>query len=228
MTGCETCRLAEFCFPPGLEKAHVHLLDKLINKQKIFHKSDYLFKAGASFKNIVVIRSGSIKTYKINAQGDQLITGFCYPGEVLGLNAIATKCYQENAVALDTVSVCELSFCEFEKVAEQVPSFQRQLIKMMSEKLCHTGIINLSSSAESKMAFFLLSISQKMKNYGTSGLDFKLSMTREDIAKYLGLASETVSRVLSKFQLSNLVACSQKNVQLKAYDQLVSLAEHVG
>ncbi len=225
---CSTCRLATYCFPPGIDNAHLHLLNDLVNQQTVLHRNDYIYKAAEKFTKIFIIRSGSVKTYKINASGEMVITGFCYPGEILGLNAIASKTYQENALALDTLSLCELNFNELEKLSIKFPCYQHQLIKLMSEKLSSDFFLNLSSSAESKMAFFLLSISKKMKNYGTSGMNFNLSMTREDIARYLGLATETVSRILSKFQSNNVLECSKKNIQLKDQTQLQSLASQAG
>lgn len=225
---CASCRLSAYCFPPGIGSAHLPLLDKLVDKRAIYHRHDYLYKAKDPFNKIIIIRSGSVKVYKLSAQGEMIILSFCYPGEILGLNAIAGDQYQENAVALDTLSVCQLNFNEFEKLSEKFPCFQKQLIKLMSEKLSTSFTFNSSSSAESKMAFFLLNISNKMKNYGTTGMDFSLSMTREDIAKYLGLATETVSRILSKFQLNNIVECSKKNILLKDYFTLRTLASQAG
>ncbi len=221
---CSSCRLATYCFPPGLDSDKLHLLSELVNQQRVLHRNDFLYKAHETFKKIIIIRSGSVKTYKINSNGEMTITGFCYPGEILGFNAIASKTYQENALALDTLSICELNYSELEKLSDKFPCFDHQLIKLMSEKLSTNFLLNLSSSAESKMAFFLLNISNKMKNYGTTGMNFNLSMTREDIARYLGLATETVSRILSKFQLNNVLECSKKNIIVKDHYQLQALA----
>lgn len=221
---CANCRLGMYCFPPGINESHLHYLDNLVEKQKIYHRGDFIFKSGDQFSYIYILRSGCVKTYKLNTQGDITITGFCYPGEILGFNAIAAKQYQENAIVLDTVSVCALRYDELEKLSLQFPCFQKQLVNLMSEKLSTHTVMNFSSSAESKVAHFLISISIKMKNYGTTGLNFNLSMSREDIAKHLGLASETVSRILSKFQVNNLVEFSKKSIVLKDYFQLQALA----
>lgn len=222
---CANCRLATYCFPPGLNESHLHHLDTLVDKQKLYHRGDFIYQTSDNLSNIYIIRSGSVKTFKVNTQGDVSITGFCYPGEILGLNAIAANHYQENAFALDTVSVCALHYAELEALSTQFPCFQKQLIKLMSEKLSTHSVLNLASSAEAKVAYFLISISTKMKNYGTTGLNFHLSMSREDIAKHLGMASETISRILAKFQLNHLVECSKKSVLLKDYFQLQALAQ---
>lgn len=206
----------------------MHLLDELVNKQHLFHRNEYLYKAQSPFKKIFIIRSGSVKTYKTNSLGDKMITGFFYPGEILGFNAIASYRYQENALVLDTLSICQLNFTALETLSVKFPSFQRKLIQLMSEKLSTRSILNLSSSAESKMAFFLLNISHKMKRYGTTGMHFSLSMTREDIALHLGLAKETVSRILSKFQSDNIVEYSNKSILVKDYLLLQSLAAQAG
>lgn len=221
---CANCRLSTYCFPPGLNESHLHLLDNLVDKRRLYHRGDYLYKTGDAFSDIYIIRTGSVKTFKLNAQGDFTITGFCYPGEILGFNAIATEQYQENAIALDTVSVCALRYNQLEALSIQFPCFQKQLVNLMSEKISTHSVMNIASSAESKVAYFLITISAKMKNYGTTGLNVHLSMSREDIAKHLGLASETVSRILSKFQMNHLVELSKKTVILKDQFQLQALA----
>lgn len=221
---CANCRLATYCFPPGLNETHLHYLDDLVDKRKLYHRGDFIYQSHEQFGNLYIIRSGSVKTYKQSCQGDITITGFCYPGEILGFNAIAANRYQENAIALDTVSVCALRYNELESLSTQFPCFQKQLVNLMSEKLSTHTVINFASSAESKVAYFLISISTKMKNYGTTGLNFHLSMSREDIAKHLGLASETVSRILSKFQVNHLVEFSKKSVVLKDLFKLQALA----
>lgn len=221
---CFSCRLSSYCFPPGIDANHLHLLDSLVDKQKIYHRHEYIYHENKKFNSIYIIRSGSVKTYHIQPDGNTMITGFCYPGELLGLNAIASQHYMENAVALDTVSVCALDYAEFESLSTQFTGFNQQLIKLMSEKLASYPLTNQACSAESKLALFLLTISKKMKNYGTSGVDFSLSMSRVDIAKYLGLATETVSRILSKFQLNCWLTYSNKNIQIKDLLKLEELA----
>lgn len=223
---CSACKFSSFCFFPDSNKTFDANLEKIIKQSVLFHKNDFLYQSGTPFSTLAIIRSGCVKTYKINPNGDKTTTGFCYPGEILGLNAIAHNKYQEHAVALDTVSVCQLDFDAFEQLSLRFPKLQRYLISLMSEQLSNNLPPRLSSSAESKLAYFLLEISRKMKTFGISDKRLKLQMTRQDIAAYLGLATETVSRVLAKFQLRNILECSQKSILLKDYPTLQKLAFH--
>lgn len=224
MIDCSSCRLASFCFAPTKNACEYTSLDNLIDKRLLYHRNEHIYRKHDPLKKIIILRSGSVKIYTQNAREENTILGFCYPGEILGFNAIASGRYQEHAIALDTVSTCELDYNQFEKMTKTFPAFQKQFIQLMSEQMSSAAFLSLSSSAESRIAFFLLSISKKMKNYGASGMSFNLRMTRSDIANYLGLASETVSRILAKFQLNNILNCSNKNVTLHDYHQLQTIA----
>jgi CRP/FNR family transcriptional regulator len=79
--------------------------------------------------------------------------------------------------------------------------------------------------AEERVAIFLLNLSKRFSARGYAGTHFRLPMTRQDIASYLGLTMETVSRVFSHFNNIQLIAVNSKDVEIKS---LVHLQQIVG
>jgi CRP/FNR family transcriptional regulator len=70
------------------------------------------------------------------------------------------------------------------------------------------------STAEERVAYFLLQISERLKKRGYSELEFRLSMTREEIGNHLGLAHETVSRLFNSFQVKNMIEVQLRLVKI--------------
>ena len=221
---CHSCKLADYCFPVGFNEDELRHFDNIVDQKKIYKAKDYLYKQNAPFSQIIIVRSGCIKNYILDPTGNKQITGFAYPGEVLGLNAISDKKYKEYAVALTTVSVCKIPFKELENISVKVPASQKQLIKLMSEKLSYNSLANLNAPADTRLALFLLNISSRMKRYGSSPVFFYLSMSRQDIGNYLGLATETVSRAFSRLQEQNIITCTRKQISIENLRNLQRVA----
>ena len=121
---CQTCRLASFCFPVNLTEQEVALLDDIVEDKLVFHRGDYIYRADSPFTDLYIIRSGSIKNVHTNQQGQPQITGFWYPGEILGFEAIYDERHHEAAIALETTSTCKLKFTKLQEIAKNIPNLQ--------------------------------------------------------------------------------------------------------
>jgi CRP/FNR family transcriptional regulator len=79
-------------------------------------------------------------------------------------------------------------------------------------------------SAEERLASCLMSFSRRFARLGTGSVEFRLSMSRQDLGDYLGLALETVSRLLSRFQEENLINVHGRQIVLRDLDRLRAMA----
>lgn len=224
---CKNCGLYQLCLPMGLDSANTELLDRYVKRKRMLKRGEVIYRIGEAFSYVYAIRSGSIKTYISTDDGRLQITGFHVPGELLGLNAIDEKYYNCEAVALETTSVCEISADCFEELAQQIPSVQYQMLRMMSREIRHNQELMLllgKKNAEERLATYLLSLSRRfaMRNY--SPTQFNLSMSRGDIGNYLGIAEETVSRIFSRFQDEGLLTSERRHVVLKDLARLSAIA----
>jgi CRP/FNR family transcriptional regulator len=151
----------------------------------------------------------------MDGDGNQQVIGFHLPGELLGLDALGTGKHACEAQALTHANVCEVPLAQLEHVAEQVPGLQRQLLRIIGQGINRDqGHIEMLGrrNAHERMAIFLHQISARYRALGRSGERFLLPMSREDIASYLGLVIETVSRTLGKMQEEGLIAVNGREI----------------
>ncbi len=153
--------------------------------------------------------------------------GFFLPGEVIGLNAIHHARFPCNAVALDTVMLCRFSFPKMALLASRLPGLQTQLFRLLCEDIGKATLLAGDYSADQRMAAFLVALSRRYERRGFSALRFHLTMSRTDIANYLRLAPETVSRVLRRFQDEGLVAVERRELEIRDGERLHALAHAV-
>ena len=107
---CQDCALYHLCLPLGLHRDDLVLLDKVAKRRQSYKRKQDLFTTNDDFSALYVVRSGSFKTTILATNGREQVTGFYFPGEFIGLDAIHMTSYQSNAVALESSSVYALSF----------------------------------------------------------------------------------------------------------------------
>jgi len=224
---CNECSLHQLCLPRSISGTDLEKLDNIIERKKPLKRNEHLFQVGSSFHSIYVVRSGSLKTYSPTVDGQEQVTGFHLPGELLGLDAIGKGHHPCAAKALEMTSVCEVPFVNLEKLTQELPTLQHQLLRLMSKEIFDDQELMLllgKKTAEARLSAFLLSISLRFKQRGFSCSEFYLSMSRNDIANYLGLAVETVSRMFTRFQEDGLISAERKHIIIKNREDLQRIA----
>jgi CRP/FNR family transcriptional regulator len=224
---CSTCAFAPVCTAEGLAKSALWELHCLVEHVGPFHAGEHVFREGDPFTAIAAVRAGTVKTYVIDASGREQVLGFFLPGEIIGLNAIHAARYPCNAVALDTATLCKFSFPAMATLATRLPGLQAQLFRLLSQDINKAALLAGDFSADERMAAFLVALSRRYAARGFSPTRFSLSMARTDIANYLRLAAETVSRVLKRFQADGLLAVERREVELRDPQRLAELARGV-
>lgn len=211
---CANCSLAQLCLPVGLTQAEINELDTLINSRFVLNPGEFLFKEGDTFTNLFAVRAGSFKAFRLSKDGEQTILNFYMPGEILGFHAIHEQKFHLSAVALETSSVCVIPFANLSNLTQKIPSLQKHIINLMSQKIDSDLTNYLNAPAQARVARFLLSISQRLHRRGLSGTEFNLSMSREDIGNFLGLATETISRIFSQMQKQQILASERRSIKI--------------
>ncbi|WP_421621886.1 fumarate/nitrate reduction transcriptional regulator Fnr [Alkalilimnicola ehrlichii] len=226
---CSDCSLFNLCLPKGLDNEHVQRLDVILQRQRPLARGDVLYREGDEFRTVYAVRAGSLKTYTISREGEEQVTGFHMPGEMLGLDAVSLGAHPCEAKALETSSICELPFHELEELARAIPALQRQLLRLMSKEIFqdHEMLHALARrNAEERLAILLLNFSQRFARRGLSATRFRLPMSRSDLSNYLGLAPETMSRLFKRFQGQGWLHSRGKEITLKDMASLERLAGH--
>jgi CRP/FNR family transcriptional regulator len=214
---CSGCNLREMCLPLDLDSDSLRRVEQVVYARRRVRRGESLFNAGDDFTAVYAIRSGFLKTTVINDDGREQVTGFCMPGELIGLDGIGGGRYHGNAIALEDAELCVLPFSLLEELGREIPAMQRHLHGVLSREIVRDhGVMMLLGSmrAEERLAAFLLNLSRRFTRRGYSPSDFHLRMTREEIGSYLGLKLETVSRLFSRFQDEHLIEVQQKHVRI--------------
>ena len=224
---CKDCSLHELCLPLGLSEPDLAALDKIIKRRRTLKKGELLYRYGDSLRSLYAIRSGTLKTTGLIEDGRAQVTGFYLPGELLGIDAISSEQHPSSAEALETSEVCDIPFGALEELAMKVPGLQHQLLRIMSREIVRDEDMLMMlgrMSAEERLASCLMSFSRRLTRLGSGAMEFRLSMSRQDLGDYLGLALETVSRLLSRFQEEKLISVHGRQIVLRDLERLRALA----
>lgn len=223
---CQECALYRLCLPLGLHNNDLAKLDSIIERSRAYSRGQLLFDHDSPFHSVYVVRSGCFKTTVDAVDGREQVTGFYFPGEFIGMDAIHQQAYQSSAKALETSTVCELPYDKLQQFSASIPQLQTQLLNRLSRELSADKSLMFllgKKTAEEKLATFLLSLSRRFQERGFSATEIQLSMSRGDMANHLGLAIETVSRLFTRFQNDGLIRVKHKSLSLLECDKLKQL-----
>lgn len=226
---CNECAFRGECLAkPGQDASAGAASFEVPVMPRILHRGDHLFRTAEHFQNVYTVRSGAIKTYVILRSGEEQVIGFHTPGDIVALDAIESGRYVCNAMVLDTSCVCPLPYEQLCRLAGRSPEIQRRLVHKMSRRIVdHEALLLIlgQKTAEQRMAAFLLHHSKQQRRLGLSQVDISLPMSRADIASYLALAVETVSRVLTRLQEAGLLKVQRSRVRILDLEGLAIVAE---
>ncbi len=225
---CKNCSLVELCLPRGLNSNDLYALDDIIQQRKLVRKGETIFHQGEKSGCIFAVRSGSVKIFTTAKNGEEQILGFHLPGELLGLDGLDNQIHSCSGVALDTSTICELPIDDLNVLCVKIPGLQQQLLSLISNEITkdHTMLLLLARrNAEQKLATFFINLSNRFKARGYSADEFDLTMSRYDIGNYLGLADETISRLISNFRDRKFIDADRKKIKIINHDSLCKIAE---
>ncbi|MFA9217706.1 MAG: helix-turn-helix domain-containing protein [Sphingomonadaceae bacterium] len=220
---CHTCEARQRCLPDGADGVLLERLERSVQRRMRVGRHDALYRRGEPCSELFAIHAGQFKTQRSAPSGASQVLGFYMPGELLGLEALDRGQYGCDAVALTDSVVCVLPYAALARLLGQESRLQHQFHHLMSSEIARQqgAMLMLGNArAPQRLAAFLLEQSARCQLRGESGEQFQLRMSREDIAAYLGLTVESISRLLSAFRRSGAVRVSNRAIDLLAPDQL--------
>ena len=212
---CSNCNLRELCMPIGLDVVDMRKLDEVVATRRHVKQGEMLFRDGEEFKSLFAIRTGFFKTSVATPDGLEQVTGFQMAGEIIGLDGIVTDQHSCNAIALEDADVCVMPFSNVEQLSRDFPVLQRHVHKVMSREIVRENSMMMmigNMRSEERLAVFLLNLVQRLHARGFSQAEIILRMSREDIASYLGMKLETVSRAFSRLSDEGIIEVKQRYV----------------
>lgn len=167
---------------------------KLAPGQALFHEGDPVTR-------VFTLTRGTLKLYKLLADGRRQVTGFMHPGDFLGISVDDEHAF--SAEALEPAQLCWFPRNRFDDFVEQHAPMERELYRIAAHELAAAQeqfVLLGRKTATERIASFILRLSGR-----SDGATVHLSMSRSDIADYLGLTKETVSRVLSALKRERVI-----------------------
>lgn len=224
---CQQCGLNDLCLPHTLTNKEIEKVDSIIKRRKPLKRGDYLYNTGDEFSSIYAVRSGSIKAFTIDTEGEEQVVGFYLPGELLGLDAIDSKVHLSTAKSMETTSICEIPFDSIEDLSATIRNLQVHMYRLLSREIRvdqELQMLLAKKSAEERISAFLMNLSLRYQQRRLSSTHFRLPMARSDIGNYLGLAVETVSRTLTRLQTTGVLMVEGKEVEILDLNALCNIA----
>jgi CRP/FNR family transcriptional regulator len=177
--------------------------------------NEALFMSGEVARSVHNLTSGVARLYKLLPDGRRQVIGFALPGEFLGM--APSDRYTFSADAIDAVSICRLSLEAFTQFIGQRPHFLLKINEFAARELMlaqEQMLLLGRRTAEEKVATFLVGWRERLAHIGDERQTISLPMSRLDIADYLGLTIETVSRTLTRFEREKMLVIVTGGVRL--------------
>lgn len=188
---------------------------------------ELLVREGEARRNVFTVTSGALRRIRLLSDGRRLVAGFLMPGDFIGFSGASH--YRHSIEAITDSRLCTFSMADMRALCGQHREMERELLERACVELDSTRD-NLMSLARlnplERLAGFLLDMAARRRRNGSDDAEVVLPMTRADIADYLGLTVETVSRSFTKLRQQGVIATEQPHhVQLLDKAKLQMLAE---
>lgn len=222
---CETCDVRSLGICVALDPVEQARL-RTIATSRHFSAGETIFSAEEPVSVIGTVVKGAVKSYKLLPDGRQQVVGFLFPGDFVG-SAIfnVNRCFAE---ALSPVELCVFPYAPLQKLMADIPALEHQMLKIAHGDLdlAQEWMLLLGrKTAQERVATFLCLLFDKARSRGYCGAPLDLPMNRSEIADYLGLTIETVSRQFSKLKSGGIIAVSGGHaIEVRKPEMLAQMA----
>jgi len=226
--GCRVCPTRHVCTARDLNGSALDELSHCIETTRALKRNDHLFRAGDRADSCYVVRSGVFKTLMVSSSGDETVTGFHYPGELVGFSGQAEGVYLESAMALTSSTACRIRLSVLDELREL--GADTALLELLAEREQTDRLLAINlrqSKAELRVAGFLRLLMRRLERLGYSPTRLPMPMSRTDLANHLGLTLECVSRLLGKWRRAGVIRTERDLVIVCKPAELATLAYHL-
>lgn len=224
--GCKGCNVRLLSVCAALDCEELGELEALAQPSHYAAKTT-LFMQGEPADHLYTITQGAVRLYKLLHDGRRQIIGFALPGDFLGLGLGSAKVHNLSADAVSEVSLCRFPRADFEALLARKPHLLAQLHELTTRQLtvAQDRMVLLGrQTAEERVVSFLLQLRDRWSHINGTTVHVELPMGRQDIADFLGLTIETVSRTLTGLARNGMIVIVPDGVRLLKSKELEALA----
>jgi len=228
-SNCKTCDTLERCVSTWLDRTLIRYIYPTLVFSEPIEAGEAIYRKGNAVESLHIVKSGSVKAIKPLSGNSYDVEGFYFPGDLFGLCALDEKVQEYDVFALKETVICQLPLKYLESITSSFPRFQQLLvseltaeIRRQSQRLYNERHL----STEDRVRMFLKSIFERnleqiVKNRGR----FALPMTKRDIAFFLGMSPESLSRILTGLEAQGLINNHFNNIEFRDIKQVMHSIE---
>lgn len=220
---CSTCKTRHLSVCAALGEHELVTFDHVV-QHRDFPAKTVLFEQGAKAEFVFSVSEGTIRLLRLLPDGRRQILGFAIKGDFLGVALDAT--YDVTAEAVEPIRVCRIPRGAFVGMVDAKPHLLRKLHEVAGREI-HASqdqmVLLGRKNAEERIAAFFLSYRERLARVSPRSVTVPLPMSRSDIADYLGLTIETVSRTISKLAREKLIVVVPDGIRLLDLDRMAQL-----
>jgi CRP/FNR family transcriptional regulator, anaerobic regulatory protein len=198
--------------------------------RKHFEKGEMIFLEGDIFDKLFIINGGSIKIFQFNKEGKEQILYILKEGEFLGdLNLLKKDIFKFNAAALESTNLCIIHKDDFDNIIKSSPEISLKVLEYAHDRISSLEALIqtlTTKDIDARLATLLLTLSKTFGVKTNVGLEINLPLSREEMANFIGVTRETISRKLSSFQSQDIIEILEnKRILLKNIKSLKELSD---
>lgn len=209
---CSTCEIRELSMCNALSAAELARLRAIISSVHL-DAGRVAINEGDHATDLFNVVRGSVKLYKLLPDGRRQVTGFLFPGDFLGI--ALNDIYAYSAEAIEPVQLCRFPRGRLESLLAELPKLERRMLGETANELAAAQdqmLLLGRKTARERVASFIVSLSRRAEKRRRPASPVEVPMNRTDIADFLGLTTETVSRTLTQLRQAKLIATKRRGL----------------
>lgn len=225
---CSFCQVRKDSLCAALKSDEIQQLDMVVVALSK-RRGTTIFAESEPAESLYVLTEGTVRLSKLLPDGRRQITGFLFPGDFMGESPEGF--YACDAEAVTDCQLCSFSTPALRRLTARFPQLKDRMMAKTSNELAqareHILLLGQKTATE-KVATVLLNFCRRLAGTASDGVQFPLSIERQDLADYLGVRIETVSRVMSRFRREALIAEHKGEIMINDVARLTQIASCEG
>jgi CRP/FNR family transcriptional regulator len=222
---CHDCSVNHLCIATDVSSSSIDSLNDLIKNVRRVPKKEHLYHADTPMQNLYAIHQGSCKEYWIDEDGNECVTNFYFPGDIMGIESVSQEKHMYYAMALEDVELCLIPIAGFMEVMQEKPDILKRFVTITNQKMKNDQSTRMGITANERVCDFLLNIAMRMCERNPNINEICLTMSQVDISNFLGIAGETVNRIFNNLKKNEIINIQNKTFEILDLSQLKKLGK---
>lgn len=227
---CDQCDAFHQCICANIDPQVADKIKPLSVQRGPFLAGDFLVRQNEKFRSFYLIQSGVLRSETASYNGRRKVKWFYFPGDLIGMEAVSGNKWPADIAVIKKTCVCEISASEFTQAAQRYPQIQNQLFRRFGERILnqeYSLATDFSEAATARVLEYLLLLHDRLQSTEfVSGSQIVLPMTKTELASYLGMSPETLSRILKKLEAAGLINNQLQSIDLRNRSRLAESLEY--